>query len=41
MNKIILLGLGFAPSLTIHLNTARNYLKELEYTYAKVKRKYI
>ncbi|CAG8648603.1 8231_t:CDS:1 [Funneliformis caledonium] len=38
MNKIILLGLRFAPSLTIHLNTARNYLKEFGYTYVKVKK---
>ncbi|CAG8616996.1 10177_t:CDS:2 [Funneliformis caledonium] len=28
----------FALSLTIHLNIARNYLKELGYTYAKVKK---
>ncbi|CAG8718221.1 13358_t:CDS:2 [Rhizophagus irregularis] len=38
MNEIILPGLGFAPSPTIHINTARNYLKELGYTYAKVKK---
>ena len=38
MNEIILPGLGFAPSPTIHLNTARNYLKELGYTYSKVKK---
>ena len=38
MNEIILPGLGFASSPTIHLNTARNYLKELGYTYAKVKK---
>ena len=31
MNEVILLGLEFALSLTIHLNTARNYLKELGY----------
>ncbi|CAG8703602.1 3457_t:CDS:2, partial [Funneliformis caledonium] len=29
INEIILPGLGFASSPTIHLNTARNYLKEL------------
>ena len=38
MNENILLGFGFAPSPTIHINTARNYLKELGYTYAKVKK---
>ena len=38
MNEIIFPGLGFAPSPTIHLNTARNYLKELGYTYANVKK---
>ena len=38
INEIILPGLRFAPSLTIHLNTAKNYLKELGYTYAKVKK---
>ncbi|RIA79587.1 hypothetical protein C1645_840337 [Glomus cerebriforme] len=38
MNEVILPGLGFAPSPTIHINTARNYLKELGYTYAKVKK---
>src|ERR1044072_617719 len=38
MNEIILSGLGFALSPTIHLNTARNYLKELGYIYAKVKK---
>jgi len=38
MNEVILPGLGFAPSPTIHLNTARNYLKKLGYTYAKVKK---
>ena len=26
---VTLPGFGFAPSPTIHLNTARNYLKEL------------
>ncbi len=38
MNKIILPGLRFALFSTIHLNTAKNYLKELGYTYAKVKK---
>ena len=38
INDIILLGLGFSPFLTIQINTARNYLKELGYTYAKVKK---
>ncbi len=38
MNENILPGLRFAPSLIIHINTARNYLKELSYTYAKVKK---
>jgi len=38
MNKIILPELGFAPPLTIHINTARNYLKELGYKYAEVKK---
>jgi hypothetical protein len=38
INEIILPRLGFASSPTIHINTARNYLKELEYTYAKVKK---
>ncbi|CAI2190180.1 4217_t:CDS:2 [Funneliformis geosporum] len=32
------LKLGFASSPIIHLNIARNYLKELEYTYVKVKK---
>jgi len=42
MNEVILPGLEFASSPTIHLNTARNYLKELGYIYAKVmKRMYI
>ncbi|CAG8766003.1 9110_t:CDS:1, partial [Funneliformis caledonium] len=35
MNEDILPELEFVPSLTIHINTARNYLKELGYTYAK------
>ncbi|CAG8579705.1 5969_t:CDS:2, partial [Funneliformis caledonium] len=35
MNEVILPGLGFVPFPTIHINTARNYLKELGYTYAK------
>ncbi|CAG8683989.1 17238_t:CDS:2 [Funneliformis caledonium] len=35
MNEIILPGLGFASSPTIHLNTTRNYLIELRYTYTK------
>jgi len=39
MNEIILSRLGFALSLTIHANTAKNYLKELEYVYTKVKKK--
>src|SRR6266542_877140 len=39
MNEIILPGLGFAPSPTIHLNTVKNYLKELGYIYAKVKKR--
>ena len=38
MNEIILPGLGFVPFSTIHHNTARNYLKELEYKYAEVKK---
>jgi hypothetical protein len=38
MNEVILPGLGFASSPTIHFNTARNYLKGLGYTYAKVKK---
>jgi len=39
MNENILSGLRFAPSSTIHINTTRNYLKELGYTYAKVKKR--
>ena len=38
INDIILPGLGFSLSSTIHINTARNYLKELGYAYAKVKK---
>jgi hypothetical protein len=39
MNKVILSGLGFASSSIIYdINTARNYLKELGYTYVKVKK---
>src|SRR4051794_27135484 len=38
MNESILPGLRFTPSLTIHVNTARNYLKELRYIYVKVKK---
>ncbi len=38
MNENILPGLRFALSPIIHINTARNYLKELGYTYAKVKK---
>ena len=38
MNEIILPGLRFAPSPIIYLNTARNYLKELGYIYAKMKK---
>ncbi|RGB33311.1 hypothetical protein C1646_761837 [Rhizophagus diaphanus] len=38
MIQMILLGFGFAPSSTIYINTVRNYLKEFEYTYAKVKK---
>ena len=38
MNGVILLGLEFALFPTIHLNIARDYLKELKYTYAKVKK---
>ncbi|CAG8610504.1 4496_t:CDS:2, partial [Funneliformis caledonium] len=37
MNEVILPGLGFVPSPTIHINTARNYLKELGYIYAKLR----
>ena len=39
MNEVILSRLGFALSLTIYANTAKNYLKELEYVYTKVKKK--
>ncbi|CAG8837894.1 10562_t:CDS:2, partial [Racocetra persica] len=35
MNKILLPGLKFALPLTISLNTAKNYLKELEYVYER------
>ena len=38
MYEIILPGLGFASFPIIHFNTAKNYLKELGYTYAKVKK---
>ncbi|CAG8702261.1 149_t:CDS:2, partial [Racocetra fulgida] len=38
MNEIILPGLGFAPPPTISLSTAKNYLKELGYTYERVKK---
>ncbi len=38
MNKIILPGLGFVSPPTIHINTAKNYLKELGYKYAEVKK---
>ena len=38
MNEVILPGLGFAPSPTIHANIAKNYLKELGYVYTKVKK---
>ena len=38
MNDIILPELKFLPSPTIYINTARNYLKEFEYVYAKVKK---
>ncbi|CAG8459152.1 22040_t:CDS:2 [Dentiscutata erythropus] len=38
MNEVILLGLGFAPPPTISYNTAKNYLKELEYIYRKVQK---
>ena len=38
INEVILPGLEFALFSTIYLNTARNYLKELEYTYAKIKK---
>ncbi|CAG8640086.1 9103_t:CDS:2, partial [Diversispora eburnea] len=35
INEVILPGLEFVPSPTIHINTARNYLKELGYSYEK------
>ncbi|CAG8607258.1 17279_t:CDS:2 [Cetraspora pellucida] len=35
INEIILPGLGFAPPSTISLSTAKNYLKELGYTYER------
>ncbi len=38
INEIILPRLGFALSLTIHANIAKNYLKELGYMYTKVKK---
>ena len=38
INEIILPRLGFALSLTIHANIAKNYLKELGYMYIKVKK---
>ena len=38
MNEIILLKLRFALSLIIYINTVKNYLKELEYVYIKVKK---
>ncbi|CAG8777579.1 21522_t:CDS:2 [Cetraspora pellucida] len=38
MNKVILPGLRFAPPLTISLNTAKIYLKELGYIYERVKK---
>ncbi|CAG8715881.1 3242_t:CDS:2 [Cetraspora pellucida] len=38
MIDVILLGLRFAPPLIISLNTAKNYLKELEYVYERVKK---
>ena len=38
MNEIILPEFRFALSPIIYFNTARNYLKELGYIYAKVKK---
>ncbi len=38
MNENILLGFRFASSLTIYINITKNYLKELGYIYAKVKK---
>ncbi|CAG8513371.1 1730_t:CDS:2, partial [Diversispora eburnea] len=35
INEVILPGLEFASSPTIHINTARNYLKKLGYYYEK------
>ncbi|CAG8820885.1 32879_t:CDS:2 [Racocetra persica] len=35
---VIARSLGFAPPPTISLNTAKNYLKELEYIYERVKK---
>src|SRR5688572_24531648 len=38
MNEVILPGLRFALSSTIHIIIVKNYLKELGYTYVKVKK---
>ncbi|CAG8830035.1 12654_t:CDS:1, partial [Cetraspora pellucida] len=38
MNEIILPGLEFVPPPTISLSTTKNYLKELGYTYERVKK---
>ncbi len=38
INKVILLRLGFMLLLIIYLNIIKNYLKELEYRYAEMKK---